>query len=609
MNNWIEALDNGSVIVQDHWQLVLVIAALILVSHFAVRTVIRSIFGDQLTGEEYLSLGMSGWLLPACLLAMVWYVLHILVFPQLHAGPLIVLLAILVFLLFFRSSAGMAEGAKWIMVCLLAILCISIPLRLTFISSLMLPSYFDSTRHYAIINHIVDSLKSAESSAGLAGLGTDYYHMGFHFLASMLAATLNADVAQVILVLGQMIVAVMPLSTFFLIRHETGSNKAALVAVILAGFGWSMPAYALNWGKYPAVTSLALLPFVLSTASLAVRSRNELTKQKQWTLYATLAFAIGMCGFLHSRSLVVIALAALAWIIAGWWQDLPKRTRLLMFCAILLGILFGGAFIYKQGMLQTLLSPYVSARAYVTILVLFLSIFAQRVYPKWTVASLAMILLLLCALFTPTPELIPRIANRTLLDWPFVEMILYLPLSLLGGLGFAGLVQSLKQVGTHETSSRASRVEFIGIVFIVFLTGTIVVSYEYRPSPCCIIVSRSDITAMDWIRTGVPADARILISADELMVGSSDSPQGYAPADAGAWITSLTGRATVPMLYSTNLSKDQKYEALCRMDIDYIYIGGMGLSFHAPRLREHPEWYQPVLSGSRVELYQVIGCT
>ncbi len=608
MNSFIEALEDGSVLVQDHWQLVLVIAALILVSYLAIHVLIRSIFGDQLTKEEYFSLGMAGWLLPACLLSVIGYVLHIFVRPQLNAGILIVLFAVLVVMLFFRWGVWIGERARGIIICLLAILCISIPLRLAFISTLVLPLYFDSTRHYAIVNDIMSSLGPAASPAGLALLRTDYYHIGFHLLASMLTATLDLDVAQVILVLGQMIVAVMPLSTFFLIRHETGSNSAALVAVLLAGFGWSMPAYALNWGKYPAVTSLALLPFVLSAAYLAVRSRNELTNQQKWTLYTMLALAIAMCGFLHSRSLVVIALAALAWTLAGWWQGLPERPRLLVFCALLLGILFGGAFIYNQETLQTLFNPYISQRTYVTGLVLFLSIFAQRIYPKFTIAILAAIFLLLCALFVPTPELIPRFANRTLLDRPFVEMILYLPLSLLGGLGFAGLAQTLKQVGMHETVSSAWRVELIGIVFIVFLTGTVVVSYEYRPSDCCIIAGRDDMKAMNWIRTNVEADARILISADELMVTSSDLPQGYAPADAGAWITSLTGRATVPMLYSTNLSKDKKYESLCRMEIDYIYIGGVGLSFHAPRLREHPEWYQPVFSRSRVELYQVIGC-
>jgi hypothetical protein len=44
------------------------------------------------------------------------------------------------------------------------------------------------------------------------------------------------------------------------------------------------------------------------------------------------------------------------------------------------------------------------------------------------------------------------------------------------------------------------------------------------------------------------------------------------------------------------------------MGIDYIYIGGMGLSFHAPQLREHRDWYKALLTRDRVEVYQLIGC-
>ena len=39
---------------------------------------------------------------------------------------------------------------------------------------------------------------------------------------------------------------------------------------------------------------------------------------------------------------------------------------------------------------------------------------------------------------------VPGYFNLTLLDRPFVEMTLYLPLSLIGGLGLAGLQQYLK---------------------------------------------------------------------------------------------------------------------------------------------------------------------
>ena len=602
MNSFIDALRNGFIVLGENWQLLLVILSLIFVGQFVIDRVMRSIFGDRLAGEEYFSLGMAGWLLPTLLLSMLWYGLRISIVPHLNGGMFILLLGIVAVILFFRIQKQDVQRSKTILFWLLAFVCISIPLRLAFISGLVLPLYFDSTRHYAIIHDMLGNIDLAAAMS--PGLTTDYYHVGFHLLAAFMTSILDVNISQTMLVLGQIILAVAPLSVFFLIRHATRSNSAGIFAVLLAGFGWSMPAYALNWGKYPAVASLGLIPFVLSVAYLAAQRRNELTKQKQWTLYTMLASAIATCGILHSRSLVVIAIAVLAWIIAGWWQNLPKQPRIILFCALLLGILFGGFYIYRQEVLEPLFRPYISQRIFVTVMILFLSFFAHKAYPTWTFANLIAIFLLLGGLFVPTMDLLPRLADLTLLDRPFVEMVLFLPLSFLGGLGMAGLAQTLK----HARTDVVLRGEYISIMFITFLIGNTILQYDFYPSDCCIIIGRDDTTAMNWIRNNIPADARILISAEELTVLPTGALQGYAPADAGGWITPLTGRVTVPILYDTNLDKDQKFDAICEMGIDYIYIGGIGRSFHAPRIRSNPHWYAAVLSLSRVEVYQVIGC-
>jgi hypothetical protein len=142
----------------------------------------------------------------------------------------------------------------------------------------------------------------------------------------------------------------------------------------------------------------------------------------------------------------------------------------------------------------------------------------------------------------------------------------------------------------------------------MLLIGNASLQYDFYPSECCSIVGSDDMKAMEWIRGNTAEDALILIAAEELIVSPFGKIDGYAPTDGGAWITPLTGRAAVPISYETNLDKDQKFEPLCKMGIDYIYIGGIGRSFYAPRLRSNPHWYTAVLSLSRVEVYRVIGC-
>ena len=410
------------------------------------------------------------------------------------------------------------------------------------------------------------------------------------------------------LVLGQIILAVTPLSVLFIIKHETKSNSAGLFAVLLAGLGWSMPAYAVNWGKYPAVASLIVIQFVLSVVYLAIQSREALSPRKNWALYGLLGLGILISGFFHTRSLVVIGIVILAWVTARWWQNLPRLPRSLVFCMLILGILLEIIFIQTQAILNPLFEPYGPKGFLVTFIVLFLAIFAQKTYPQLAFSNIVAIFLLLCSLFIPTLKIIPRFANLTLLDRTFVEMILYLPLSFLGGLGLAGLEQTLRHSQARLGGFRILWGGTIGVLFSGLIVAHALIHNEFYPSYCCNIVTPNDLIAIDWMNENLPVDAHILISSTESIVLSSGRLQGYSAADAGAWITPLTNRVTIPLPYDTNLAKRKKFNSLCRMGVNYIYIGASGLSFHAPRLRAHPDWYRGLLSMSRTEVYQVIGC-
>ena len=601
------ALLDGLSVLKDNWRLALGILSLILLGQFLVYSVMKLIFGHRLTGEEYYSLGAAGWILPASLISLLWYMLGIIHLPQFSALIIITSLIILAVILFFRIKKQTTR-ISMALLGLLLLFWISIPLRLAFVSKTILPLYFDSTRHYTIIKNLVANIEPSNITASFQWLGTDYYHVGFHFLAAFLASILQVEITKTMLILGQMILPVMPLSVFFIIKHATKSDSAGIFAVLLAEFGWSMPAYAVNWGKYPALTSLALIQFVLGVAYLAVQSRNTLSTRKNRALYAMLGSGILISGFFHSRSLVIIGIAILAWVTGRWWQNLPRLPRTLVFCLPVLGILLEIIFIQTQEILDPLFEPYGPKGFLVTSIILLLSIFAQKTYPRLAFSNIVAIFLLLCSLFIPALRILPRFANLTLLDRPFVEMILYLPLSFLGGLGLAGLEQTLRRAQERPGGLRILRGGTVGMLFSGLILGNALMYFELYPSDCCNIVGQDDLAAIDWMDENLPLDARILISATELIVQSSGSVQGYSAADAGAWITPLTSRVTIPLSYDANLGRQKNFKSLCKMEINYIYIGASGRSFHAPQLKAHPDWYTSLLSMSRAEVYQVIGC-
>ncbi|MDQ3003941.1 MAG: hypothetical protein M3R47_00940 [Chloroflexota bacterium] len=597
-------------VLSDNWALVLVILLIILSGQIVIQIAIKRIFGKALTKDEYFSLGIGGWLVPALLVSLLWFLWGIIATRP--PGVLIAFMLIFAFawglILFFRSEKEAFSTSKIILFVLFTMLGLSIFLRLAFVSEAILPLYSDSAQHYRIIKDLLGNPEASNVTAAFKWPTPAYYHLGFHLLAAFVTSMTNTEIAKTMLVLGQMMVAVTPLSIFFLIKHASGSNSAGIFAVLLATVGWYMPAYAANWGKYPALSSLMLIQFVLSVAYLVIQSRELLSKWKTWMLYAILASGILISALVHSRSLIVIGIAALSWILAGWWRNLPSLPRVIIFSLVLVGLVLEIMFVQTQDVLHLLLDPYGVKGLLVTALILFLSIFAQKAYPQLTFATILATALLICAIFIPMLPFIPGFFNLTLLDRPFVEMTLYMPLSLLGGLGLAGLQRYLQHRQESSGNFRISWRQTASVLCIGLLLINALSQYELYPSDCCAIAGADDVLAIDWIDKNLPSNARILVSAVDLVVLASGTAQGYLSGDAGAWITPLTDRVTVPRPFFSDFNQPEVLDDLCKLDIHYIYVGEMGQAFDASRLIAHPEWYKPLLSMPKAGVYQIIGC-
>jgi hypothetical protein len=207
------------------------------------------------------------------------------------------------------------------------------------------------------------------------------------------------------------------------------------------------------------------------------------------------------------------------------------------------------------------------------------------------------------------PVRVPDYGNLTLLDRPFVEMILYLPLSILGGAGLAGLEKCLRQLTDRWPIKYLKPIEYLSDVFIVLLLVNAFANYNLYQAECCSIVGRDDLVAIDWMDKNLPTQARILISSTELRVLASDSPQGAAGGDAGIWITPLTGRATLSLPYQSDFSQPAIFNTLCKRRAEYIYVGEKGAVFNTELLSTHPDRYQLLLSMPKAKIYRVTGCS
>jgi len=591
VSNPLTIIQGALTVMATRWQILLGIAWILIASQILLYSLLKRIFADQFTAQEYYSLSIAGWMLPATLFSLLWYAGRTILSSRIDFLFVIVIL-LACFVLWPRKPKGVSHVSRVTAVTLVLLTVFFVLIRVAFISRAVMPLYFDSAQHYLFTRDIL---------AGTIGSLANYYHLGFHFLTAFLTSLTHAEINDAMLALGQVLLATMPFSVFFLVRHWTQSDSAGIFAVLLAAFGWYMPAHAMDWGKYPALASLALIPFVLGLAQLSLQSRNTLSNRSYWSLNAILFIGTILCVFLHSRALILFAILALTWVLATLWQRMPGFPRLFLLSIAILALIGEILFIRAKGILGPLFDPYSPKGLLVTSIVLVLTMFAYRRYSVLIFSSVVAVTLFLASLFVPLANLIPGYANATLLDRPFVEMILYLPLTLLGGFGLAGLEQYMQ-------SNNIVWSKTVGILLILLIAVNAYFNYDPYPSDCCDIVSNDDLVAIDWLDKNLPGDARILTSSTDLNVLPTNEYQGSAGGDAGTWINPLIRRVTLTMSFTTDFNQPQTLDTLCQSQVDYVYVGKTGWPFNDAGMSAQPDAYKLIFELPNAKVYEVTGC-
>jgi len=271
-----------------------------------------------------------------------------------------------------------------------------------------------------------------------------------------------------------------------------------------------------------------------------------------------------------------------------------KKTATLVLISF--GIAAATWLIQKQPLLAILYDPYLRAGITITIIVLLLSPFAWRADSQLATTCLLWIGFMYGSIFIPV-----KYSNLTLLDRPFVEMILYLPLTLLGGLGLAGFLKT--------QNNQLTRQPWISWILIGAVLFHAFENYTFQPSPCCIIIGNDDIAAITWMDINIPPDAAVGVAVTAMKVIPSDIFEGTSGSDAGIWIRPLINRKAFPLSNGTEFNQQQVLDSICEQGIRYLYVGEQGQGFDPAMLSNHPDWYINLLPTSVAQVYEVIGCS
>jgi hypothetical protein len=497
--------------------------------------------------------------------------------PAAHKFASLLLLGLAFVLLFRVIWQCRRELNRWILIPILLSLFLLLIVRLAYLRPLIMPPYSDSVIHYQIIAGFLDPALSEGFNLSLKNIFIHYYHFGFHAVAAWLVSLTGMSIGESISIFGPLFLVIAPVSTGLLMYVLTRSRGAAFFSALLIAVGWSMPAFSINWGKFPALGAISTVSAVL--AVVLYYWENSLKKPAKFLI---IMFLVGGVALLHSRALIFLTLGG----IVVWAVGKIKMDQ---------EVSFFQSFRFTLLFVLSLLPVYELLADFYKGIWLFIPvlIFAFHIHPKVSIGVF---------LFTFGLWLIMKSSqivfgeDGSIIDRQFFQMSMYLPLSLICGAGLHGVVRYIALLNGHKISLIAGAILVVGLMVNFFVQGA------FYPDRCCNYFTEDDQSTMQWIQTNTPPNSLFLISTFQ-------NENRASGTDGGMWLGALTGRPTNKIPFNIIWESTIGMNAICSSNKGpvYIYSGGAEFSFADKPLKNTGQ-FQSVFQSGQTSIYQVVNC-
>ena len=444
----------------------------------------------------------------------------------------------------------------------LAALGLVIAWRLYQARDLLLPNWVDSQHHYLIIKAILEN-------GGLPGSLSPYldvpffYHYGFHAVTALFTGLSGLEIGDATLVFGQVLNAAIGLSIYALGKVLWEDWRPAALAALLVSFATRMPAYYLSWGRYTLTTGLILLPLAMAV-SLQLQKQSFSRK-----MVITLTLLTAGVLFSHYFASVLLAIflviLVLVYLIPRWKAPL---TALSGVSGVILGTLSG--LILAAPWLARVVnfssaSTGVSANfpeSFSTLLNSnqwdYIWKLLGPVSNLWLLipAGLGLVWALIkgkqihFGMWALTMGILTMPWSLTLRPFrpDHFAIVLFLPVVLLAGWFFWQVSLLLEK--WHKK-------RWISLIFLIFvLTGWTVWGFLLNTDTInskTVLVTETDMEALDWVAENTPPDARFFINTAYWLNNA------YRGVDGGGWLLPYAERWSLVPTVFYGYSPDKEY--------------------------------------------------
>ncbi len=152
---------------------------------------------------------------------------------------------------------------SWETALLVAVLVVGLAVRLAAVRDLVLPAWVDSPQHYLISRMMGETGRVPSGYRPWMPVDSFWYHFGYHALTASLHQMSGLPIERLMLVGGQILNGLAPLSVYAGATLLTGRRPAGLLAAFLVALPSLFPAYYVAWGRYTQLCGLLALPPLL----------------------------------------------------------------------------------------------------------------------------------------------------------------------------------------------------------------------------------------------------------------------------------------------------------------------------------------------------------
>ena len=524
-------------------------------------------------------------------------------------------LVVLVYLYYRRGLSGDLAALKldWaspemttnlLYIFIVVVLCVS---RLLPIRGIRIPLWGDSVQHVAITQLFLDNSGIFENWLPYTPYKGLSMHFGFHALSASFAWITHLAAPESTLITGQLVNIAAILTIYPLaVKLSSGRKWAGLIAMLVAGLFSPMPGMFVNWGRYPQLAGLAILPVAIWLVTDAV----DHTHLGFFRLALASIVVAGMA-LSYYRMPYFFTLYILVWITKQIFSKANDTKRYMLGLIVKLAVIavlvllllfpwinhiqggtlmthFTGWGTKTSTLLSKVLVDYriwrdISTYVPTTLIILFgFGFVLSCIRKSWDVIvigfwAIGMALLVMTRLI--------RLPGSNMINNFGVVISLYIPATISTGWLSTELSSLLKK---HITISKWIFVLLYTSLALSGLSDSLTVV-----DPFYMMVNQPDLQAMAWIRKYTRTDATFLVEGfhnlnESIVVGS----------DAGWWIPLLTKRSnTIPpgyaiidekpieKSYTQNMVKlvstiqengmesAETLQVLCDFGITHVYIG------------------------------------